>query len=188
MINRFVIISLIILVSSACTKRKGNQDTDTTHRDSVSQTIIPAIEENDSTIRNVFGVSVISEPTNYAGVLTELDAAGVLHIDSMKNDSTGFKGAVIEFAGIKFGVNKGYIFITSRHSDKDYRQLRRAIEKHYGKGDYDDETHQYLWFPYTDSVMSIRVRPLHGDDGGIVMFWSLPRPHSINDSTTTANS
>lgn len=181
-----VILSFIAIMATVggCHHTKSIKDA-TDACDSIAQTIPSAPPKNDSTIRDVFGVPVKSEPADYAGVLDELDAAGVLHVETIHTDSTSrFIGAVIEFASIKFGLNKGYIFITSRHSPKDYRKLKRAVEKHYGKGEYDDETRQYLWNTQTDSAMSIRIRQLHGNDDGIVMFWSFPRPHSVNDTIT----
>lgn len=129
-------------------------------------------------VNNMFGVQLKSKPGDRLGELRELEAGGVLKIDSVSMDGDKLDFAVIEFAGIKFGYNRGYAFFTSQHSKKDYRRLIREIEKYYGKGDYDYESNYYRWpgyiDPSTDSLLHIRIRPVHSDEGGIVMFWGSP--------------
>lgn len=174
-------VSLCVLSLSmmACSNISVREKEDGMHADSIAPTVtVDSIQSHRRHVSNMFGVQLKSKPGDSLGELRELEAGGVLKIDSVSMDGDKLDFAVIEFAGIKFGYNRGYAFFTSQHSKKDYRRLIREIEKYYGKGDYDYEGNYYRWpgyiDPSTDSLLQIRIRPVHSDEGGIVMFWGSP--------------
>lgn len=170
---------LFLIMLTACSNISVREKEDGTHADSIAPTVtVDSIQSHRRHVSNMFGVQLKSKPGDRLGELRELEAGGVLKIDSVSMDGDKLDFAVIEFAGIKFGYNRGYAFFTSRHSRKDYRSLIREIEKYYGKGDYNYESNHYYWpgytDPSTDSLLQIRIRPVHSDEGGIVMFWGSP--------------
>lgn len=167
----------MLLSVLACSNMDAEKDDDRKQTDTVI-TDVENVHKVRRHVSNMFGVQLKSMPGDRLGELRELEAGGVLKIDSVSMDGDKLDFAVIEFAGIKFGYNRGYAFFTSQHSKKDYRRLIREIEKYYGKGDYDYEGNYYRWpgyiDPSTDSLLQIRIRPVHSDEGGIVMFWGSP--------------
>ena len=123
----------------------------------------------------VFGVE--TEDEEYS-VLKSLDEAGILKIDSISMDDSAFQFAIVEFAGVKFGVNEGFVFITSQQDLESVNALVNTISKYYGVPDIDDETDDpeyryYHWNLYyrNPKAPHIFVRPLHSEEGGLTMIW-----------------
>ena len=92
-------------------------------------------------------------------------------------DNGMFQFAIVEFANIKFGMNKGYIFITSRHDKDAVNLLVSKISEFYGDPEIDDETEDpeyryYHWNLHNNEPDApyIRIRPVHSDEGGLTMM------------------
>ena len=107
--------------------------------------------------------------------MRELSAAGILKCDTIKDKE--FEYAVIEFAGVKFALNGGFVFITSEQNKQTIDSLVSKISSYYGEPFIDDEGdleyNYYHWNLYEPSSEKpyIRIRPLHSDEGGLVMTW-----------------
>ncbi len=108
--------------------------------------------------------------------MRELSAAGILKCDTIIKDKE-FEYAVIEFAGVKFALNRGFVFITSEQNKQTIDSLVSKISLYYGEPFIDDEGdpeyNYYHWNLYDPSSEKpyIRIRPLHSDEGGLVMTW-----------------
>lgn len=130
----------------------------------------------DSIKVSVFGVETKADEYSVA---KRLEKAGIIKIDNLSMENGKFQSAVIEFAGIKFGMNQGFIFITSSQDKETVNILVSKISEFYGKpeidGNVDDPEYCYYnWnLKKSDSEPSIKIRPLHAEDGGLVMIWSL---------------
>lgn len=130
--------------------------------------------ENKSTRIKLFGVE--TEPDEYSVVRT-LAAAGILKVDTVEVEDGKFQAAIVEFQGVKFGMNRGFYFITSRHDLKSVNSLIDGISKYYGKpevdGDDSPEYNYYHWNLYRRDPAApyIRIRPLHSEEGGLTMTW-----------------
>lgn len=125
----------------------------------------------------IFGVEV--ERNEYS-VAKSLEKAGIINIDTIFMDNGMFQFAIVEFANIKFGMNKGYIFITSRHDKDAVNLLVSKISEFYGDPEIDDETEDpeyryYHWNLHNNEPDApyIRIRPVHSDEGGLTMMWDL---------------
>lgn len=109
-------------------------------------------------------------------LLDKLHQNGILTIDSISSDENGFRYAIIEFAGAKFGMNKGFSFITSRNDKAAINGIVQKISEYYGEPWIDNEDQEepqyqyYFWNTTNPDKPSIRVRPLHTEEGGLVMF------------------
>ena len=127
---------------------------------------------------SIFGVKGNREEID---LLDNLQKNGILTIDSLSTNDSRFKYAVVEFAGIKFGMNKGFSFITSRKDKAAIKNIVQKISEFYGEPwidneDKDEPQYQYYgWNTYDPTKPSIRIRPLHSEEGGLVMFWEFPR-------------
>lgn len=113
-------------------------------------------------------------------VVKKLEKAGILKIDTISTDNGKFQSAIVEFANVKFGMNKGFIFITSRHDRNAINQLISKISEFYGEPEIDDELEdpEYRydhWNLYKNGsdVPYIRIRPVHSEEGGLTMMWDL---------------
>lgn len=131
------------------------------------------IKSPKSNIVTIFGIK--SEAREFV-LLENLAAANIIKLDTIKSDESGFQSAIIEFAGVKFGANKGYQFITSRHTREAINALVEEISRFYGEPDvadnYDEPQYSYYdWNLYDGDSPHIRIRPLHSDEGGLVMMW-----------------
>ena len=77
----------------------------------------------------------------------------------------------MSFEDIKFGINNpsnlGISFVSSRQDDAAYESLKELISKYYGDAE-DEEWHNTSW---NKNEVYIRIRPLHSEDGGLVMMW-----------------
>ena len=74
--------------------------------------LVPEKEVRDVTL---FGIR--TKPRE-GDAVRDLAAAGILKIENIREENGVFKGAVVEFGGVKFGMNRGFIFITSRHDKR----------------------------------------------------------------------
>lgn len=125
----------------------------------------------------LFGVKA---KRNEVSVLENLSQAGVLKIDSLSAVDGEFKFAIVEFAGVKFGVNPGLTFVTSRNDMTAVNSIVDEIDKYYKSGhsedgDSDDPLNiYYSWGGILEPEKPwIRLRPVHSSDGGLTMMISL---------------
>lgn len=111
--------------------------------------------------------------------IEELSDAGIMTYDTINVIDGKFAGAVVEFARVKFGMNKGFLFLTSRQDMQAIDSLISKISKYYGEPAIDDdgsgepEWSYYHWNLY-DTIPDrpyIRIRPIHSSDGGLAMTW-----------------
>lgn len=77
-------------------------------------------------------------------------------------------------------MNKGFIFITSRHDRNAIHQLVSKISEFYGEPEIDDELEDpeyqyYHWNRHNNDSDTpyIRIRPVHSEEGGLTMMWAL---------------
>lgn len=162
------IISIIILFVTSCvTNRNKSYDSDGVGPDSNDDSVnVPIATIFDRTIH-------LDEQT----AIKELSDAGLLKVDSIHNKDGVFQGAVVEFAGVKFGMNRGFIFLTSMQNEITIDSLVNRISKYYGEPMIDDngepEWCYYHWNLYdtVPGVPYIRIRPVHSDEGGLMMSW-----------------
>ena len=107
----------------------------------------------------------------------DLAKAGILNIDTIHEKDGKFTGAVVEFAGVKFGMNRGFIFITSRHDKAAVKSLVKTISKYYGEPDEiqgDESEPEYCYYIWdSPNAPYIRIRPLHSEEGGLTMQWGI---------------
>lgn len=169
-----VIYLLIIGLMTACHNSNVKNNEVVSEQDTVTEVVDKPVLP-DSVEGEFFGSVIKRKRGDYMAVLRELEDRKVLRVDSVMMDSNGFRYARVEFGGVTFGMNKGFLFISSRHSDRDYRRVVRHVERYYGKGSYDKECYNYQWpgyiSPETDSLLHIRIRPLHSEEEGMVMMW-----------------
>ena len=117
-LNFIVFISFVSLLVSCSSKDHKIttdpqiNDTNTEETNSVEESTEP---EDENYERELFGITVTNDE---ADALRKLQAGGILTIDTLAlNEEGKFKHAIVEFASVKFGVNRGLVFLTSR-SDK----------------------------------------------------------------------
>lgn len=178
MMKTFIFIAIIFFgtwLMTACGNSCVKNDEVVSLKDTVTEVIDKPVLP-DSVEGEFFGSVIKRKRGDYMAVLRELEDRKVLRVDSVAMDSDGFKYARVEFGGVMFGMNKGFRFISSRHSDRDYRSVVRHIEQYYGDGYYDKDGDNYKWpgypSPETDSLLHIRIRPLRSEEEGMVMMWT----------------
>lgn len=149
--------------SEKCAKNTVSNNSKTSRTDSVKVCI--------------FGVE--AERDEYS-VAKKLEKAGILKIDTISTDNGKFQSAIVEFANVKFGMNKGFIFITSRDDRNAINQLVSKISEFYGEPEIEDELEDpeyryYHWNLYKNGPDApyIRIRPVHSEEGGLTMMWDL---------------
>lgn len=139
-----------------------------------------AIENNnvatnriDSIPINIFGVEAQNDEYS---VVNSLEEAGVIKIDSIRITNGQFQFAIVEFAGVKSGMNPGFTFLTSERNSHAIKSLVEEISKYYGEpridcenGDEIPDEYSYYYWP----IPGIRIRPEHREDGGLVMMWGV---------------
>ena len=122
---------------------------------------------------SIFGIQSLKDPIS---ILKALSNYGIIKTENLKIENDTLKGGVIYFNGVSFGINlhcnpqygfESFGFISSRNDDDSYNLIREGISKYYGKGE-ETEWHYCYW---RDTTINIRTRPLHTEDGGLVMFW-----------------
>lgn len=161
-------ISLFVLFMTSCSVKKNNTYSNTSKTNSQSK----EVANIDSTVC-IFDTSIHLDEEI---AMRELSAAGILKCDTIKDKE--FEYAVIEFAGVKFALNGGFVFITSEQNKQTIDSLVSKISSYYGEPFIDDEGdpeynyyHWNLYEPSSDKPY-IRIRPLHSDEGGLVMTWT----------------
>lgn len=149
--------------SEKCVKTTVSNNSKTSRTDSVKVCIFGVEAERDE-----------------CSVVKKLEKAGILKIETISTDNGKFQSAIVEFANVKFGMNKGYIFITSRDDRNAINQLVSKISEFYGEPEIDDELEDpeyryYHWNLYNNGPDApyIRIRPVHSEEGGLTMMWDL---------------
>lgn len=164
------ILCLSVLMISSCgnTSKKCVKVTDSNK---------PKTSITDSVKVCIFGVE--TERDEYS-VAKKLEKAGIIKIDTISMVNGRFQSAIVEFANIKFGMNKGFIFVTSRHDEDAVNRLVSIISDFYGEPEIDNEHEDpeyrfYYWNLYKNDpdVPYIRIRPVHSEGGGLTMMWDL---------------
>lgn len=163
--------SLICLFALFIISCSAKNNTSPNATDTISQ---PNEVVNDSTIY-VFGTPI---HTDERMAIKELSAAGIIKCDTIREKDGQFIGAVIEFASVKFGLNRGFVFITSKHDKETIHALVSEISKYYEPPEIDgDEEYPesciYHWNLYKEKPDDpyIRIRPVRSEDGGLTMMW-----------------
>lgn len=163
--------SLICLFALFIISCSAKNNTSPNATDTISQ---PNEVVIDSTVL-VFGTPI---HLNSKMAIRELSDAGIIKCDTIIEDDGLFKSAVVEFAGVKFGLNRGFIFVTSRQDKEAIQSLVNEISKYYGKPEIDgDEEYPesciYHWNLYKEKPDDpyIRIRPVRSEDGGLTMMW-----------------
>lgn len=121
----------------------------------------------------IFGVKTTSQELEAA---KDLAKAGILNIDTIHEEDGKFTGTVVEFAGVKFGMNRGFIFITSRHDKAAVKSLVKTISKYYGEPEIegDESEPEYCYYIWdSPNAPYIRIHPLHSEEGGLTMQWGI---------------
>lgn len=164
------ILCLSMLMISSCGNTSENRVTATVSKNSKTN-------RTDSVNVSIFGVE--AERDEYS-VAKNLEKAGIIKIDTISTDNGKFQSAIIEFANIKFGMNKGFIFVTSRHDKEAINLLVSKISEFYGDPEIDDELEDpeyryYHWNLYNNEPNApyIRIRPVHSEEEGLTMMWNL---------------
>lgn len=162
-------ISLFVLFITSCSTKNNTS--------SNASKIITRSNETaiiDSTVY-IFDTSIHLDEKR---AIKELSEAGILKCDTLHDKDEQFGGAVIEFAGVKFGLSQGFVFITSKQDRQTIDSLVSKISKYYGEPNVDyngePEYNYYHWNLHEASFNKpyIRIRPLHCDEGGLVMTWN----------------
>lgn len=162
------LISLSVLFIASCTPKNNNSSNESEQSSQPDEALI------DSTLY-VFGTPIHPDERM---AIQELTAAGIFKCDTIMDKDDQFIGAVIEFAGVKFCLNRSFVFITSQHDKETIHALVNEIGKHYGQPQIDGDEEEpewcyYHWNLYKESPKDpyIRIRPLHSADGGLTMTW-----------------
>lgn len=177
-------VLLITIELNACSTGNSDSQTDSIADTSVSQTqdkpsggqyrgsFYDSVEQEIHDI-TIFGVKTRSQELEAA---KDLVKAGILNIDTIHEKDGKFTGAVVEFAGVKFGMNRGFIFITSRHDKATVKSLVKTISKYYGEPEIegDESEPEYCYYIWNSpNAPYIRIRPLHSEEGGLTMQWGI---------------
>lgn len=167
---KYLLLGGIGAVLSAACSMKSNGSTESIEPSQVS--ISDSISEKTASI---FGTTIHLDE---GMAIRELSVAGILQLDTIKDKNGEFKNAIIEFTGVKFGMNKGFVFLTSRQDKQAIDSLVNRISIYYGEPSIADEGEPewryYHWNLY-DTIPDrpyIRIRPVHSDEGGLMMTWS----------------
>ncbi len=164
-----ILFYIMIILTMGCTTRHISS----THSAEESQDSVNSASEN-STV-TIFGTTIHKNETT---AIRELVAAGILQCDTIIKSDGQFYGAIIEFASVRFNLNKNYIFITSRQDQDAIDSLITKISYYYGMPEIDgeDESSSYYDWNLYNSLPGkphIRLRNLHSEDGGLVMTWDI---------------
>ena len=172
--HSILIFIMSVLFSVAIAGCKNGGDKKILNKENSMDLVSDRIEHTHSRCR-IFDVETKSDELS---VINSLERRGVVKVDSIKLSNGKFQFAIIEFAGVKFGMNKGFVFITSRHDEKTINLLVNEISKYYGDPEIDEEDDEpesgyYHWNMNNENSDDpyIRIRPLHSADGGLTMLW-----------------
>lgn len=169
---RLSLLSLISLILMSCSSRDSiSVGHEIDSNETSSEAMSDSINEKSATI---FGTTI---HLNEGTAIRELSKAGILQVDTINEEEGEFENAMIEFAGVKFGLNKGFLFLTSRQDKQSIDSLVNRISRYYGEPSIDDEGEPewsyYHWNLY-DTLPDrpyIRIRPIHSEEGGLMMTW-----------------
>lgn len=157
-----VLFSVLMGVALGCVSCAGG------HRETAAERADSVAVVKKVRMATIFGVAI---PDDELLAIKALAAKGILSCDTIMEKDGEFKAAVVEFAEVKFGLNKGFIFITSRMDDAAVDSVVGYIAQYYGDPEYEDTSEMhYQWNMYEGSP-NIRIRPLHSEDGGLTMMW-----------------
>ena len=187
------------LLLGACNNGVNSSESDTVAIDTcVEKTEEQLLEERSNRDITLFGVETKCNPK---AIVEDLAKAGIFKVDSIsyvKEDyvhhyqggnthtvdtirykNERMRSAIVEFAGVKFGLNVNYdkgcfmfAFISSVPIDQSFEPLKNTIMSYYGDTeDRDDDAFSCSWNTFSGDGPWIRIRPLHSDDGGTMMMW-----------------
>ena len=187
------------LLLGACNNGVNSSESDTAAIDTcVEKTDEQLLEERSNRDITLFGVETKCNPK---AIVEDLAKAGIYKVDSIRCvkedyvhhyqgsntlavDTIRYKNermrsAIVEFAGVKFGLNVNYdkgcfmfAFISSVPIDQSFKPLKNTIMSYYGDTENgDDDAFSCSWNTFSDDGPWIRIRPLHSDDGGTMMMW-----------------
>lgn len=158
-------------ISCATTSDRDTPHSDTAELDSIQSGASEHVQQG-----IIFDVPIHLDESI---AIKELSEAGILKCDTVEETNGRFLGAVVEFAGVKFGMNKGFRFLTSKQDKKTIDALVSEISKYYDEpfidGEDEPEWNYYHWNLY-DTIPDnpyIRIRPVHSEDGGLMMTWQI---------------
>lgn len=180
-IKRMTLISICLVLTLCCVMCKRNTTSDFLSGSNNSLEV-DSISDNGSDDIDTAIIFATKVHVDERLAIKELEEAGLLKCDTIEERNGQFAGAIVEFASVKFGLNKGFLFLTSRQDKQAIDSLVNRISKYYGEPFIDDgdvlgelERCYYHWNLHeTDADKPyIRIRPLHSDDGGLVMTWIL---------------
>lgn len=169
-----VCISIISFLTSCSTNHGRLNDIDSEGKDS------SMMDSNFNVVNKNINLFGITTSTNEVDVLIKLQERNILKIDSLNLDEERkLKFAIVEFASIKFGVNPGLTFMTSRFDKEAIDSLVSKISSFYSEpevtSDFDDEEPQYKyykWNAFDPDKPYIFIRPIHSEEGGLTMMWN----------------
>lgn len=175
MMYKFFLAIMMSFASLMCSCGQVSDKNDRSVDKMIDSVISDSVSNNDPRIK-LFGIETEKEEV---GVIRNLAAASILKIDSISLENNKFKFAIIEFAGVTFGLNSGFSFITSKHDTATINALVQYISKYYGEPEIDDngdpEYNYYHWnyLRQNPDAPYIRIRPTHSEEGGLTMLWEL---------------
>lgn len=175
-IKKITLISLWLFFTLGCVMCKQNSTADS-HSCQDNLLEVDSISNNGSyniDTAIIFGTKIHLDERL---AIKELANVGMLKYDTIEERNGQFASAVVEFASVKFGLNKGFLFLTSRQDKQAIDSLVAKISRYYGEPAIDDngepEWDYYHWNLY-DTLPDrpyIRIRPIHSEEGGMVMTW-----------------
>lgn len=187
------------LLLGACNNGVNSSESDTAAIDTcVEKTDEQLLEERSNRDITLFGVETKCNPK---AIVEDLAKAGIFKVDSIRYVKEDYvhhyqgnnilavdtiryqnermRSAIVEFAGVKFGLNVNYdkgcfmfAFISSVPIDQSFEPLKNTIMSYYcDTEDGDDDAFSCSWNTFSGDGPWIRIRPLHSDDGGTMMMW-----------------
>ncbi len=185
MVLRIIFMCVGILFCLSCNRILNSDEKVSDKKMSMSKTTSNQVGE----MKNAEAELSRDEEIELFGVMTKRDdlsimynlsKAGVLKVDSISENDGKLKFAIVEFAGVKFGVNPGLTFVTSRNDMTAVNSIVDEIDKYYKSGhsedgDSDDPLNiYYSWGGILEPEKPwIRLRSVHSSDGGLTMIISL---------------
>jgi len=121
-----------------------------------------------------FGVPLKGSSVDEA-IQQAVQKSGVLRIVEQRSDNGVL---IVEFCGIPAAMNLGWreiedsvrvenlTFTSSRQDPRSIKKWVDSLAKYYGEYEYEEEEERYYWHE-----CGIRIRRLHTDEGGTVIFF-----------------
>lgn len=168
-VSHFILVFLCLIFCISC----GQSSTNTADAQLEEKEKTEILNIQDSIL--IFGIKSLKDPVSILKVLSD---NGIIKTENLKIENDTLKGGVMYFMGTGFGINPHYNpqygfesfgFISSQNDDNSYNLVKDGISKYYGESE-ETEWHYCYW---SDTTINIRTRPLHTEDGGLVMFWEL---------------